>query len=83
MLRFSETGYVGGDVEDLCELCGAPGGDIIRAQYGIIYIDETMVPANTPTGRTSAGGRSDQPAKIDEETDVPARSPQDIAGRQP
>src|ERR1041385_8184643 len=39
--KFSETGYVGGDVEDLVrELVRRADGDIERAQYGIIYIDE-------------------------------------------
>jgi len=39
--KFSETGYVGGDVEDLVrDLVHEAGGDIERAQYGIIYIDE-------------------------------------------
>ncbi|RJQ74627.1 MAG: AAA family ATPase [Desulfobacteraceae bacterium] len=39
--KFSETGYVGGDVEDLVrDLVRETDGDIERAQYGIIYIDE-------------------------------------------
>ncbi|MGV8074220.1 MAG: AAA family ATPase [Syntrophobacteraceae bacterium] len=39
--KFSETGYVGGDVEDLVrELLVEAGEDIELAQYGIIYIDE-------------------------------------------
>ena len=39
--KFSETGYVGGDVEDLVrDLVRDADGDIERAQYGIIYIDE-------------------------------------------
>jgi endopeptidase Clp ATP-binding regulatory subunit ClpX len=39
--KFSETGYVGGDVEDLVrDLVHEAEGDIERAQYGIIYIDE-------------------------------------------
>lgn len=39
--KFSETGYVGGDVEDLVrDLVRESDGDIERAQYGIIYIDE-------------------------------------------
>jgi ATP-dependent Clp protease ATP-binding subunit ClpX len=39
--KFSETGYVGGDVEDLVrDLVREAGGDIEMAQYGIIYIDE-------------------------------------------
>jgi endopeptidase Clp ATP-binding regulatory subunit ClpX len=39
--KFSETGYVGGDVEDLVrDLVREANGDIELAQYGIIYIDE-------------------------------------------
>ncbi|MGA1875795.1 MAG: AAA family ATPase [bacterium] len=39
--KFSETGYVGGDVEDLVRnLVHEANGDIQWAQYGIIYIDE-------------------------------------------
>ncbi|MFO7963471.1 MAG: AAA family ATPase [Desulfobacterales bacterium] len=39
--KFSETGYVGGDVEDLVrDLVREANGDMSLAQYGIIYIDE-------------------------------------------
>jgi ATP-dependent Clp protease ATP-binding subunit ClpX len=39
--KFSETGYVGGDVEDLVrDLVQEADGDIEKAQYGIIYVDE-------------------------------------------
>ena len=39
--KFSETGYVGGDVEDLVrDLVYEANGDIELAQYGIIYLDE-------------------------------------------
>lgn len=39
--KFSETGYVGGDVEDLVrDLVREANDDIELAQYGIIYIDE-------------------------------------------
>lgn len=39
--KFSETGYVGGDVEDLVrDLVREAGGDVKRAECGIIYIDE-------------------------------------------
>lgn len=39
--KFSETGYVGGDVEDLIrDLVREADGDIERAQFGIVYIDE-------------------------------------------
>ncbi|MEA1934093.1 MAG: AAA family ATPase [Thermodesulfobacteriota bacterium] len=39
--KFSETGYVGGDVEDLVrDLVRETDGNIEKAQYGIIYVDE-------------------------------------------
>src|SRR5207248_1701345 len=39
--KFSETGYVGGDVEDLVrELVHKAGGDVATAQFGIVNIDE-------------------------------------------
>ena len=39
--KFSETGYVGGDVEDLMrDLVREADEDIELAQYGIVYIDE-------------------------------------------
>ena len=39
--KFSETGYVGGDVEDLIrDLVREADDDLERAQYGIVYIDE-------------------------------------------
>jgi ATP-dependent protease Clp ATPase subunit len=39
--KFSETGYVGADVEDMVrDLMRLAEGDVTRAQHGIIYIDE-------------------------------------------
>ena len=39
--KFSETGYVGGDVEDLVrDLVHEANDDIELAQYGIVYVDE-------------------------------------------
>jgi ATP-dependent Clp protease ATP-binding subunit ClpX len=39
--KFSETGYVGGDVEDLVrELLIEAGDDLALAEHGIIYLDE-------------------------------------------
>ena len=39
--KFSETGYVGSDVEDLIrELYRRSDNDLKRAQFGIVYLDE-------------------------------------------
>jgi len=83
--KFSETGYVGGDVEDMVrDLLRLAGGDVTRAQYGIIYIDEIdkIASAANVTGRDVSGrGVQTNLLKLMEETEVPARSPNDIAGQ--
>jgi ATP-dependent Clp protease ATP-binding subunit ClpX len=83
--KFSETGYVGGDVEDLVrELVRKADGDVERAQYGIIYIDEIdkISAATNASGRDVSGrGVQTNLLKLMEETEVPVRSPQDIAGQ--
>ena len=83
--KFSETGYVGGDVEDMVrDLLRLADGDITRAQYGIIYIDEIdkIASASNLAGRDVSGrGVQTNLLKLMEETEVPARSPNDIAGQ--
>jgi ATP-dependent Clp protease ATP-binding subunit ClpX len=83
--KFSETGYVGGDVEDMVrDLLRLADGDVTRAQYGIIYIDEVdkIAAANNVSGRDVSGrGVQTNLLKLMEETEVPARSPNDIAGQ--
>lgn len=80
--KFSETGYVGGDVDDLVrELITRADGDIERAQYGIIYIDEIdKLAGNKLSGGRDVSGRGVQTSllKLMEETEVPATNPHDM-----
>ena len=83
--KFSETGYVGGDVEDLVrDLVRRADGDVQRAQFGIIYIDEIdkIAAVANASGRDVSGrGVQTNLLKLMEETEVPARAPNDIAGQ--
>lgn len=83
--KFSETGYVGGDVEDLVrELVHKAEGDVELAQFGIIYIDEIDKIASAPNlvGRDVSGrGVQTTLLKLMEETEVPVRSMNDIQGQ--
>ena len=81
--KFSETGYVGGDVEDLVrDLVAKANGDANLAQYGIIYIDEIdkIAAASNTVGGRDVSGRGVQTTllKLMEETEVPVRNPMDI-----
>ena len=54
--KFSETGYVGGDVDDLVrDLVRKAGGNVKQAEHGIIYLDEVDKLAT----RGEGGGRED------------------------
>ncbi len=83
--KFSETGYVGYDVEELVrDLVKAADGDTDLAQYGIVYIDEI----DKIAGRNSNGGRDVSGRgvqvnllKLMEETDVNLVSQTDIVGQ--
>lgn len=83
--KFSETGYVGADVEDLVrDLYRQAGEDVEKAQYGIIYIDEIDKIASAPNlvGRDVSGrGVQVNLLKLMEETEVPIRPPHDVAGQ--
>jgi ATP-dependent Clp protease ATP-binding subunit ClpX len=80
--KFSETGYVGGDVEDLVrELVHKANGDVNLAQFGIIYIDEIdkIASAGNLIGRDVSGrGVQTTLLKLMEETEVPVRSVNDL-----
>ena len=80
--KFSETGYVGGDVEDLVrELVQKADGDVALAQFGIIYIDEIdkIAAAGNLVGRDVSGrGVQTTLLKLMEDTEVPLRSANDL-----
>src|SRR5438128_11641353 len=80
--KFSETGYVGGDVEDLVrKLAHKANGDLNLAQFGIIYIDEIdkIAAAGNLIGRDVSGrGVQTTLLKLMEETEVPVRSMNDL-----
>ncbi len=79
--KFSETGYVGGDVEDLVrDLVREADDNIELAQYGIIYIDEIDKIAgsrNMLGADVSRTGVQRALLKPMEETDVDLKVPHD------
>ena len=84
--KFSETGYMGGDVEDLVrDLLKAADGDADLAQYGIIYIDEIdkIAQSSNSGGGRDVSGRGVQInlLKLMEETDVSLTSQSDMASQ--
>jgi len=83
--KFSETGYVGGDVDDLVrDLIRRAGGDIKRASHGIIYLDEVdKLAGSSEGGGRDVSGRGVQTnlLKIMEDGDVPVLSPNDVTGQ--
>lgn len=83
--KFSETGYVGGDVEDLIrELVRETDGSVEKAQYGIVYIDEVDKIASTSNQigpDVSRTGVQRNLLKLMEETDVDLKAPHDLASQ--
>jgi endopeptidase Clp ATP-binding regulatory subunit ClpX len=83
--KFSETGYVGGDVEDLVrELVHKADGDIRLAEYGIVYLDEIdkiATPTNIIGRDVSGGGVQRGLLKLMEETEVSLRTPFDLTSQ--
>lgn len=83
--KFSETGYVGGDVDDLVrELLRSAEGDIRLAECGIIFLDEIdkIAASAGPVGRDVSGrGVQTGLLKLLEETEVSSKSPFDMAAQ--
>jgi ATP-dependent Clp protease ATP-binding subunit ClpX len=83
--KFSETGYVGHDVEDLVrDLVKAADGNVELAQYGIIYLDEVdKIATRTGNGGRDVSGRGVQInlLKLMEETDTSLFSQTDLIGQ--
>ena len=83
--KFSETGYVGGDVEDLVrELVHEAEGDIAKAEYGIIYLDEIDKIASSRGmfgPDVSRSGVQRNLLKLMEDADVDLKTPHDLASQ--
>ena len=83
--RFSETGYVGANVDDLIRELVTQAEDTLElAQYGIIYLDEADKIATPPNiiGRDVSGrGVQIGLLKLMEETEVDLRAGNDVASQ--
>lgn len=83
--KFSETGYVGGDVDDLVrDLVRRAGGNVRKAEHGIIYLDEVdkLATREAGAGRDVSGrGVQTNLLKLMEDGDVPVVSPNDMTGQ--
>lgn len=83
--KFSETGYVGQDVDDLVRaLVRQAEDDVHLAECGIIYLDEVdkiATPSSSSQRDVSGRGVQTNLLKLMEETEVPLRSPNDIQGQ--
>ncbi|HEY5999169.1 MAG TPA: AAA family ATPase [bacterium] len=83
--KFSETGYVGGDVEDLVrDLVREAGGDVRLAEHGIVYIDEIDKIASSSNAYgpdVSRTGVQRALLKPMEETDVELRVAHDMVSQ--
>jgi endopeptidase Clp ATP-binding regulatory subunit ClpX len=83
--KFSETGYVGSDVDDLVrDLVRRAGGNVKKAEHGIIYLDEVdKLATREPGAGRDVSGRGVQTnlLKLMEDGDVPLVSPNDVTGQ--
>ncbi|MEM9399447.1 MAG: AAA family ATPase [Verrucomicrobiota bacterium] len=80
--KFSETGYVGQDVDDLVrQLVQQSNGNLNKAQCGIIYLDEVdkLASSGSFSGRDVSGrGVQTNLLKLMEETEVSLRAANDM-----
>lgn len=83
--KFSETGYVGGDVDDLVrDLYRRSGNDLKKAEHGIIYLDEVdKLATREPGSGRDVSGRGVQTnlLKLMEDAEIPLVSPNDVSGQ--
>ena len=83
--KFSETGYVGADVDDLVrDLVRKAGGDASKASHGVIYLDEAdkLATRGNSNGRDVSGrGVQTNLLKLMEDGDVPLVSQNDVNGQ--
>ena len=83
--KFSETGYVGGDVDDLVRnLVHEANGDTKLAEYGIIYLDEIDKIASSGSSvgpDVSRSGVQRNLLKLMEEGEVDLKVPHDLASQ--
>ena len=84
--KFSETGYVGRDVEDMVrDLVKAADGNVELAEFGIIYIDEIdkLSGSGGNSGGKDVNGRGVQInlLKLMEEAEVSLKSQMDMMGQ--
>ena len=83
--KYTETGYVGYDVEDIIrDLIKAANGNVRIAQYGIVYIDEVdKLARRGPDGSRDVSGRGVQVnlLKMMEDTEVKVVAQTDMMGQ--
>lgn len=82
--KFSETGYIGYDVEDIIrDLVRNANNDVELAKYGIVYIDEIDKIASHPSNNKDVSGRGVQVnlLKMMEDSEVRLLAQNDMVGQ--